>query len=238
VITDLGNGRVAGQQAIVPTPSCIRARRVTADQAVLGSAGRVPAPRGGAAQQLAASPAQAGATIAAIALAGNGSGRGTARAALDAVLSGVRLGGRDRQFLSRLVQWDKRNAASVASLIWRARQAGRQEAALTPRQLEVVLSALSDAALYRGSGTAAAGCWDCEIIPGGRCAEHAKDNDRARAYAELAASLSGNTVLTDSAVLADSALLAGGALLASGQEGMLPQPRDIAGYRKRAPVAS
>ena len=185
MITDLGNGRAASQQAIVPTPSCIRARRMTADQAAVTvtAAGRGPA-AGGAAQQLAASPAEAGAPVAAIALAGNGSGRGTARSALDAVLSGVRLGGRDRQFLGRLVHWDKRNAASVASLIWRARQAGREEAALTPRQLEIVLAALDDAAVYRSAGAAAAGCWDCDNIPGGRCADHAKDNDRARAYAE------------------------------------------------------
>ncbi len=227
MITDLGNGRAAGQQALVPTPSCIRARRVAGDQAVAtaAAAGRLPAVRG-AARQLAASPAQAGTAVAPIALAGNGSGRGAARAALDAVLSGVRLGGKDRQFLARLVHWDKRSAASVASLIWRARQAGRAEAALTPRQLETVLAALKDAAIYRSAGVAAASCWDCDMIPGGRCAEHAKDNDRARAYAELAVSLSGNSVLP------------GASLLAGSTEGDLQQPRDLAGYRKRAPVAS
>jgi hypothetical protein len=125
------------------------------------------------------------------------------------------LGCRDRQFLSRLVHWDKRNAASVASLLVRAREAGREEAGLTPRQREVIIAALGDATVYRASGVAGMGCWDCEIIPGGRCADHARDNDRARAYAELAAVLAG-----------------------TGGETELAQPRDIAGYRRRAPVAS
>jgi hypothetical protein len=142
-----------------------------------------------------------------ISLASTGSGRVNVRAALYAALSGVGLVGRDRQFLSKLVHWDKRNAASVASLLWRARQAGREEAALTPRQREIVLAALSDAAAYRSSGTAAGACWDCEIIPGGRCADHAKDNDRARAYAEMATILSSNTVLYDNAVLYDDTVL-------------------------------
>jgi hypothetical protein len=154
-----------------------------------------------------------------ISLAGGDSGRVTARSALYAALSGIRLGGRDRQFLTKLVHWDKRNAASVAALIWRARETGREEAALTPRQLEVVLAALSDAAIYRAAGSAAVTCWDCENVPAGRCAEHAKDNDRAKAYAEVAA------------------VLSGAARPSAGQDG-LPQPRDIAGYRHRAPVAS
>ncbi len=40
--------------------------------------------------------------------------RATVRDALDAALRGIKLSGRDRQFLSRLVHWDKRNAAAVA----------------------------------------------------------------------------------------------------------------------------
>ncbi len=171
-MTDLGSRQAAGQRAVVPSPSCMRAK-----------------PPRDPAQQLAAAPAKADAQAGPIGLAATGSGRGTARAALAAVLAGVRLSERDKQFLGRLVHWDKRNAASVASLLWRARQAGRDETALTPRQLEVMRAALADAALYRASGTAAAGCWDCEIVPGGRCAEHARDNDRARAYAELAGAL-------------------------------------------------
>jgi hypothetical protein len=87
--------------------------------------------------------------------------RATVRDALDAALYGIRLGGRDRQFLRRLVHWDKRNAACVASLLLRARQAGRSEVALSARQLEIVLTALEDAGLYRTSGAAAVGCWDC-----------------------------------------------------------------------------
>ncbi len=140
--------------------------------------------------------------------------RGAARA-LEMVLTGVRLGGRDRQFLSRLVHWDKRNAASVASLLWRARLAGRAEAALTPRQLETVLAALGDAAAYRSSDADATGCWDCENLPGSRCADHARDAERARAYADLAVLLSGRAAQPD-----------------------LLQPTDISGYRHRTPVAS
>src|SRR6202034_4239226 len=82
--------------------------------------------------------------------------RAPVRDALDAALRGVRLGGRDRNFLRRLVHWDKRNAAAVASLLWRARQAGRIEASLSGRQLEVVLTALEDAGVYRNSPAAAA----------------------------------------------------------------------------------
>jgi hypothetical protein len=144
-----------------------------------------------------------------------GSGRGAAREALEYALFGVALDGADRTFLGRLVHWDKRNAASVASLLRRARQAGRDEAALTPRQLEIVLAALGDAARYRSSGAAASGCWDCENVPSGRCADHARDNDRARAYAELAAALSAD----------------------AGRDG-LREARDLSGYRRRRPVAS
>jgi len=118
-----------------------------------------------------------------------GARRAAVRDALDAALHGIRLGGPDRRFLNRLVGWDKREAAAVASLLWQARLAGRCEVALSSRQLEIVLAALDDAARYRISGADAVGCWDCENIPGGRCADHARDADRARACAELAAQL-------------------------------------------------
>jgi hypothetical protein len=127
------------------------------------------------------------------------------------------LGGRDRQFLSRLVHWDKRNAAAVASLLGRARLAGRAEVALAPRQMEIVLTALGDAAAYRASGVDAAGCWDCENIPGGRCADHARDEDRARACTELAAQLAAGTAAAPAE---------------------LPCPTDISGFRRRTSVAS
>jgi hypothetical protein len=303
VITDLGNGRTSSQTAIIPTPSCIRERRVAAGSGV-PTGGQAPGQRTRTAQSArtvnaarVADPAEAGqpgvpvqrGAVARVAAAGRppgqqmslaaaGSGRVTARSALHAALTGVRLGVRDRQFLTRLVTWDKRNAASVASLIRRARQAGRDEAALTPRQLEVVLAALADAAVYRASGTAASVCWDCANIPGGRCADHVKDNDRARNYTEVAASISGTVmtgpvltgpVLTASAlsgptlagpvlgdpVLGDPVLggpVLGGpvlgatapvsatpaAVLPSISSDGLSQPRDRAGYRRRAPVAS
>lgn len=184
-MTDLAQGLAAAPSATVPKPSCIR-----------------PRPPG---------PAQG----AAISLPRADSRRASARDALDAVLTGIRLSGRDRQFLSRLVHWDKRNAASVASLLWRARLAGRDEAALTPRQLEVVLAALDDSILYRTPRADPAGCWDCGNIPGGCCADHAKDADRARACADLAVFLTGLAAPPG-----------------------LPQPTDIAGYRRQASVAS
>lgn len=146
-----------------------------------------------------------------------GTCRATVRDALDTALRGIVLGGRDRQFLSRLVHWDKRNAAAVASLLARARLAGRAEVALSPRQMEIVLAALGDAAAYRASGADAAGCWDCENIPGGRCAEHARDADRARACTELAAQLAAGTAAASAA---------------------LPRPTDISGFRRRTSVAS
>ncbi|HET7012302.1 MAG TPA: hypothetical protein VFI65_00220 [Streptosporangiaceae bacterium] len=61
--------------------------------------------------------------------AGPDSGRAAARAALDAALSGVELTATDRRFLTRLSQWDKRTATSVASLMMRARESGQREAA-------------------------------------------------------------------------------------------------------------
>lgn len=119
------------------------------------------------------------------------SGRATARAVLKGALSGVELTALDRRFLSRLCQWDKRTATELASLVVRARQSGRGEAGLAPEQLEVVLAALMDAFAYRTSGAASAGCWECASRTSGLCAEHAKDADRARAFADLAAALSG-----------------------------------------------
>ncbi len=151
------------------------------------------------------------------------SGRATARAVLDDALSGVELTAVDRRFLSRLSQWDKRNATTVASLIGRARQAGRCEA-LTGEQLDTVLCALIDAFAYRTSGAASQGCWDCANWASGLCAEHAKDADRAHAFAELAGKLSG----------------------ASGASGSIrpdapaarPTIDAVAGFRHRAAVAS
>ena len=146
-----------------------------------------------------------------------GTRRATVRDALDAALRGTPLNGRDRQFLSKLVHWDKRNAAAVASLLWKARAAGRAEAGLTARQLEIVVTALEDAAIYRESGADALGCWDCENIPGGRCADHAKDADRARACTELAAQLAAGP---------------------SADAAELQHPTDILGFRRQTSVAS
>lgn len=224
--TDLGNGRTGSQTVAIPRPSCIRPRRVVGPAGPIGTAG--PGGLGGV-ESLGGPEGQGGAPQ--IFLAGSGSARTTARSAIYAALCGVRLASRDRQFLARLVNWDKRNAASVASLLWRARQAGREEAALTPRQREVVLSALRDAAVYRASGRAAAFCWDCDLVPGGRCGEHAKDNDRARAYAEAARVLSAMAVPPPGSALP-------GAAPDSSAEDELSQPRGIAGFRRRAPVAS
>ena len=63
-----------------------------------------------------------------------GSGRATARAMLDAALSGVELTETDRRFLCRLSQWDKRSATTVASLLARARQRGHLDAIADPGQ--------------------------------------------------------------------------------------------------------
>jgi hypothetical protein len=214
-MTELAQRLAAGQPATVPKPSCIQPRPLGRQQAV--------AVRQQAIMMQQAAPGRPAGSVgpagpapgAAVSLPQGDSRRGTARDVLDAVLAGVRLGGRDRQFLSRLVHWDKRNAASVASLLWRARLAGREEAALTQRQLEVMLVALSDAVQYHTSGADAPGCWDCENIPGGRCADHAKDADRARACADLAVFLIARTAPPG-----------------------LPQPTDIAGYRRQTSVAS
>jgi hypothetical protein len=121
----------------------------------------------------------------------------TVRDALDAALRGAPLNG-----------------------VRRARAAGRAEAALTTRQLEIMVTALEDAAVYRESGADALGCWDCENIPGGRCADHAKDTDRARAYTELAAQLA-----------------ASGSAGAAGRQHPTGIP-GISGFRRRTSVAS
>jgi hypothetical protein len=218
-MTDPAQIQVTGQVAVIPTPSCIRPQRVVGEQGPAAVAAGLPTGRDA------------------------GSRRSTARDALEGALAGIRLGFRDNQFLARLVHWDKRNAASVASLLVRARQAGRAEGGLTPRQLEVVLAALGDAAIYRTSGAAGMDCWDCEIVPGGRCAYHAKDDDRARSYAELAAALAGSGL--SEAGLAGGGL-GGGGLAGGGLSGAptaqaelpMPLPRHIAGYRRKTPVAS
>lgn len=119
------------------------------------------------------------------------SGRAAARAELDAALHGVELTATERRFLARLSQWDKRTATTVASLVSRARQRGRREAGLTAPQLDVMVAALVDAVEYRTSGAASAGCWDCASRASGLCVEHARDADRARSFAELAAAISG-----------------------------------------------
>jgi hypothetical protein len=175
---------------------------------------------GGPVQQAGIGPVQQ-AGIGPVQLQRPGACRATVRDVLEAALRGIRLAGRDRQFLRRLVHWDKRNAAAVASLLWRARQAGRSEAALTAHQLEIVLAALHDAGVYRSSGAAAAGCWDCQKIPGRACADHARDADRARACAELAAKLAAGAL--------------GSAAAATGE---LQRPTEISGFRRRTSVAS
>jgi hypothetical protein len=159
--------------------------------------------------------------------------RATVRDELEAALSGAPLSTRDRQFLSKLVHWDKRNAASVASLLRRARRAGRNEAALTPVQLETVLAALEDAVVHRVAGVGTVGCWDCENVRGGRCAEHSRDFERARDYADLAALLAaGATVPAAVAVDED------GLHPAHRVRTPMQRPTDISGYRRRAPIVS
>jgi len=133
-MTDLAQRLAAGQPAAVPKPSCIRPKPLGRQQAALSLRQAEPLqqddplPRAGSLQQA-------------------DSRRATARDALDAVLTGVRLGGRDRQFLSRLVHWDKRNASSVASLLWRARLAGRAE---FPERHWRILAAVEQVAQEQG----------------------------------------------------------------------------------------
>ena len=154
--------------------------------------------------------------------------RASVRDELDAVLTGVPLSTGDRQFLGKLVHWDKRKAASAASLLRRARLAGRNEAGLTAVQLETVLAALKDAVVHRVAGVDTVGCWDCDKVRGGRCAEHSRDFERARDYADLAALLSAGGILPH--------------LDNEHATGLAPtpiqRPTDISGYRRRAPIVS
>jgi hypothetical protein len=144
------------------------------------------------------------------------SGRAAARAELDAALRGVELTATERRFLARLSQWDKRTATTLASLVSRARQRGRGEAGLTGRQLEVVIAALDDAVEYRTSGAASAGCWDCASRASGLCTEHARDADRARGFAELAAVLDGRAAIKNGASVPDRGGASGCARVARG----------------------
>jgi hypothetical protein len=155
--------------------------------------------------------------------------RASVRDELDDALSGAPLNTRDRQFLSKLVHWDKRNAASVVTLLRRARHAGRNEAGLTPLQLETVLTALKDAVVHRVAGVDTVGCWDCEKVLGGRCAEHSRDFERARDYADLAALLSACASLPQLDNELRSTELA---------PTPIQRPTDISGYRRRAPIVS
>jgi hypothetical protein len=155
------------------------------------------------------------------------------RDALNVALAGARLSAGDARFLNRLVHWDKRQSASVLSLLRRARLAGRDEAALTPRQRELVLAALADAAVYRTGGGAASGCWDCEMVPAERCAEHARDNDRARAYQEVAAAIGAGPQQRVGSVGPVGPV---GSVGQAGPE--LSRPRMLDGYRRRSSVAS
>ena len=276
--TELGGGRpggprAGGQQAAVPTPACIRAKRAAAvpaqrqapvvplapgsplPSASPGSASprsaspRSGSPGSGSPDSGLAGPARLAVPCESAGLAGRpsavpgSSGRVSARSALFAALSGVRLGTHDRQFLTRLVHWDKRNAASVASLVWRARQAGRAEGALTPRQLEVVMSALSDAAAYRGSGRVTVSRWDFDLFPGdGRCGEQTGNSDRARAYAEVAAQLGEMPRPSGTALVPVTAALPGPTHEQErhdvGGESPGGLPGGLARYRRRASVAS
>ena len=231
-MTDRRQDRGAGSAADMPKPTCIRPRQLARTQP---SADCEPGPAAGPGspsdgQHGAPAPAPRGPAPAPASTPPGGQGgpadsaqasrRGNVRDALGAALSGVALDVRERQFLSRLAHWDKRNAAAVAGLLERARSAGRDEAVLSPRHIDLVLGALADAAAYRDSGAAVLGCWDCENIPGGRCADHARDTERARAYADAAVALTGSRAAAGRA--------------AAG----LPEPTDIAGYRSRKPVAS
>jgi hypothetical protein len=169
----------------------------------------------GHAGRLAASVARPAAIRPHAVAAAPSSGRAAARAALDTALSGVQLSAADQRFLSRLSQWDKRNAAAVAQLLQRAREQGRDEAQLSTRQRDGLAAALLDALAYRTSGAASAGCWDCLNLSSGLCAEHARDADRASAYADLITALTGSRPPTE-----------------------LPHVAAVAPFRRRTPVAS
>lgn len=241
-----GNDRTARQPAAVPTPSCMKSRPANAPPAESAGVLGVPAarrgesasadPGPGAADQ-AATATQHAASDSAGSAASAGSGRANVRAALHAALRGVRLSIRDRQFLGRLVNWDKRNAASVASLLQRVREAGREEA-LSPEQREIVLAALTDAAIYRASGRASAFCWECEIVPGTKCEEHASDGERALAYTQVARMLAAQQAASLAALCVADSDARGKEMPGSAVNAVLPEPRNLAEYRDRAQVAS
>lgn len=240
-----GNDRTVSQPTAVPTPSCMKSRAASGPPAEPAGVLGVPSARRG--ESGPAGPARgtpdcqgqvSTATQHAVAAVGSGSsagsGRASARSAIHAALCGVRLSVRDRQFLARLVNWDKRNAASVASLLRRAREAGRDEGGLTAGQREVVLAALTDAAIYRASGRASAFCWECEMVPGSKCEEHTGDGERALAYTEVARMLATQQA---SAQMPESDA-PGKEVPDSAVNAVLPDLSNLADYRRRAQVAS
>jgi hypothetical protein len=87
--------------------------------------------------------------------------------------------------------------------------------------------------VHRVAGVNTVDRWDCENVRGGRCAEHSRDFERARDYAELAALLAaGQTV---------AAALAGeedGLRSARRAPTQIQRPTEILGYRRRAPIVS
>lgn len=234
---DWGNDRAVSQPKAVPTPSCMKSRTASGRPAEATGALRVPAARQGEPGQAEQARGGPGQTVTAtsatqLAAAAAGSGRASVRAAIHAALCGVRLSMRDRQFLGRLVNWDKRNAVSVASLLWRAREAGREESGLSPKQREIVLAALTDAAIYRASGRASAFCWECEMVPGSKCQEHTGDGERALAYTQVARMLAAQAAPAGAADGdARGKEVPGSAVNAA-------ELRSLADYRRRAQVAS
>lgn len=239
---DWGNDRTVSQPKAVPTPSCMKSRAATARPAEPAGVFSVPAarqsepgpadPARGAPDQTVTATQLAAAGAAAVGAAAAGSGRANVRAAIHAALCGVRLSMRDRQFLGRLVNWDKRNAVSVASLLWRAREAGREEAGLSPEQRGIVLAALTDAAIYRASGRASAFCWECEMVPGSKCQEHTGDGERALAYTQVARMLAAQAAPPGAADGdARGKEVPGSAVNAA-------ELSSLADYRRRAQVAS
>ena len=221
------------QQTAQPTPMTVRQLAAGPVAPVAPVAPRPVAPRPVAPGPVAPGPVAPGPVAPGTGTSGPGACRATVRDELDAALAAAPLSTRDRQFLSKLVHWDKRNAASVASLLRRARRAGRNEAALTPVQLETVLAALEDAVVHRVAAIGTVGCWDCEKVRGGRCAEHSRDFERARDYAELAALLAASATVS-AALAGDEDELRAAYRMAT----PIQRPTDISGYRRRAPIVS
>lgn len=241
-----GNDRTVSQPKAVPTPSCMKSRAATARSAEPTGVPSVPAARRGEpgpADPARGAPDQAvtATQLAAAGAATAGSGRANVRAAIHAALCGVRLSMRDRQFLGRLVNWDKRNAVSVASLLWRAREAGREEAGLSPEQREIVLAALTDAAIYRASGRASAFCWECEIVPGSKCQEHTGDGERALAYTQVARMLAAQAAppgAADGDARGKEAPGSAVNVVPGSAVNAAPDLSSLADYRRRTQVAS